>query len=145
MTDYEGASEYLIKKLLDHAMGKASFTIPADVYVALYDGYPLGAGAELSTVTDTNYAREKMADTDWASATFVSPLGSIANATIVDFGTAGSDWGVITHWAVFDAATSGNMLYLAPFQASRNVLNGDPVQFPIGELRCRMSQTVASP
>lgn len=145
MTEYEGASEYLIKKLLDHAMGKAAYTTPADVYVALYDGYPLSGGSELDTVTDVDYAREKMEDTDWNSATYVEPLGSITNATAVDFGIAGSDWGVITHWAIFDDPTAGNMLYFAPLEAARNVLTNDPVLYPIGELRCRMSQTIASP
>lgn len=145
MTEYEGASEYLIKKLLDHAMGKAAYTMPADVYVAIYDGYPLSGGSELNTVTDVDYAREKMEDTDWGSAAYTEPDGSITNATEVDFGIAGSDWGVITHWAIFDAATAGNMLYFAPLEAQRNVLTNDPVKFPIGELICYMSQTVASP
>jgi len=145
MTEYEGASEYLIKKLLDHAMGKAAYTMPTNVWVAIYDGYPLGTGNELDPATATDYARVQIPASSLNAATFASPTGSITNSVAVDFGVAGADWGVITHWAVFDNTTGGNMLYLAPFEAARNVLNNDPVLFPIGELRCRMSQAVASP
>lgn len=145
MTQYEGASEYLIKKLLDHAMGKNAYAMPTSVYVAIYDGYPLGIGHELNPTIATGYTRAQIPASSLNAATFTSPTGSITNSAEISFGIAGSDWGIITHWAIFDAPTGGNMLFFAPFEAARDVRQNDPVLFPIGELRCRMNQTVASP
>lgn len=137
---YEGFSEYAIKKILDHVTGKASWTIPADVYVALFNGDPLGAGTELAAPPATDYAREAMADTDWNSATFSSPTGAITNATDTDFGIAGAAWGTISHFAVYDDPTAGNMLWSGPLEVTRSVQLNDPVKFPAGELRVRSSQ-----
>jgi hypothetical protein len=137
---YEGMSEYAAKKVLDHLTGKASWTMPTDVYVALYDGDPLNAGSELADPPDTDYARVAMADTDWNSAAFASPTASIDNATDVDFGTAGSAWGTVDHVAIFDALTGGNMLYSGPLEVSRSVQLNDPVKFPAGELILRITQ-----
>ena len=137
---YEGLSEYLIEKLLDHAMGKAEYTMPTDVYVALFNGDPLGAGTELEAPPDTDYAREIMADTDWNVAAFVSPTGTIDNATDTDFGIAGAAWGTVDHYAIYDALTGGHMLAGGPLEVSRSVQLNDPVKFPAGELKIRMTQ-----
>jgi len=140
---YEGFSEYAIKKILDHAMGKASWTIPADVYVALFNGNPLAAGTELADPPATDYAREKMEDTDWNVAAFVSPTGTIDNATDTDFGIAGSAWGTVDYFALYDDPTAGNMIASGPLEVSRSVQLNDPVKFPAGELKIRLSQTVS--
>jgi hypothetical protein len=137
---YEGISEYASKKLLDHLVGKAAYTMPTDVYVALYDGDPLVAGTELSDPPDTDYARVAMADTDWVAAAFASPVTTSESATDVDFGTAGSAWGTVDYFAVFDALTGGNMLFSAPLTATRNIQLNDPVKFPAGSLLVRLTQ-----
>jgi len=137
---YEGFSEYAIKKMLDHATGKAEWTIPANVYVALYSGDPLNGGAELADPTDTDYAREAMADTDWDAATFAQPTGTIVSATDTDFGVAGAAWGTVDYMAIFDALTGGNMICAGPLEVSRNIQLNDPVKFPAGELKVRLTQ-----
>ena len=137
---YEGFSEYAIDKILDHATGKAAWTMPTDVYVALFNGDPLGAGTELADPPATDYAREAMADTDWNAAAFVSPTGTITNATDTDFGTAGAAWGTVSHFAVYDDPTAGNMLWSGPLEVTRSVQLNDPVKFPAGELKVRLTQ-----
>jgi len=137
---YEGFSEYAIKKILDHATGKAEWTVPANVYVALFNGDPLNGGVELVDPTATDYAREAMADTDWNSATFASPTGTITNATDTDYGTAGAAWGTVDYFAVYDDPTAGNMLWAGPLEVSRSVQLNDPVKFPAGELKVRLTQ-----
>ena len=137
---YEGFSEYAVLKILDTAMGKAQWTMPADVYVALYNGDPFGAGTELADPTDTDYARELMADTDWGAAAWSSPTGTITSATDTDFGTAGAAWGTVDYMAIFDALTGGNMICAGPLEVSRNIQLNDPVKFPAGELKVRLTQ-----
>lgn len=129
-----GLSEYAAKKTLEHAMGKASWTMPTNVYVALYNGDPLGAGSELADPPDTDYAREMTEAADWASAGFVSPRASIANAAEIDFGTSGAAWGTVDYVAIFDAATDGNMIASGALTSSVNITSGIPVKFPIGAL-----------
>lgn len=140
---YEGFSEYLIKAVLDHVTGKSAYTMPADVYVALFNGNPLVAGTELADPPATDYAREKMEDTDWNASGFVSPTGTITNATDTDFGVAGAAWGTVDYFAVYDDPTAGNMLYCGPLEVSRSIQLNDPVKFPAGELKIRLSQTVS--
>ena len=117
-------------------MGKGAYTMPT-VYVALYNGNPLGAGSELAAPPATDYAREAVT---WGSATFSSPTGTIANSADVDFGIAGSAWGTVDYVAIFDAVTVGNMLACGPLEVSRSVQLNDPVKFPTGELKVRLTQ-----
>lgn len=133
----EGFSEFAINKILDHMMGKTSYTMPT-VYVALYNGDPNGAGAELTAPPATDYARKAVT---WASAAFVSPTGTIANSADVDFGIAGSAWGTVNYVAIFDQlAAGGNMIAHGPLEVSRSVQLNDPVKFPIGELKVRLTK-----
>lgn len=138
MVVYEGLSEYAIKALLEEIMGKTAFAIPT-VWVALYNGNPFGAGSELAAPPATDYAREAAAG-KWAAAAFVSPTGTIASNADIDFGVAGSAWGTVDYVALFDADTGGNMLAAGPLEVSRSVQLNDPVKFPSGELKIRLTQ-----
>lgn len=137
---YEGLAEYTAKKVLEHAMGKTAWTMPTNVYVALYNGDPLGAGTELVAPPDTDYAREQTVGTDWGAASFASPTASIANAAEIDFGTSGAAWGAVDYVAIFDAATDGNMIASGALTSAVNITSGIPVKFPIGALIVRLTQ-----
>jgi len=138
---YEGLSEYAIKNLLDEVVGKTAFVMPT-VWCALYNGNPLVAGVELADPPATDYAREACAG-KWAAAAFVSPTGTSASNADIDFGVAGAAWGTVDYFALFDSNSGGNMLASGPLEVSRSVQLNDPVKFPSGELKIRMSQTVS--
>ena len=57
----------------------------------------------------------------------------MANDESVVF-TAGGDWGTVTHFGIFDAATSGNLLYWGALSASKAVGNTDTLTFAIGSI-----------
>jgi hypothetical protein len=137
---YEGFAEYAAKKILDHALGKTAWTMPTNVYVALYNGDPLGAGSELADPPATDYAREQCTGATWVAAAFASPTAESVSALDVDFGVAGSAWGTVNYVAIFDAATAGNMIAAGPLEVSRSVQLNDPVKFPAGELKVRLTQ-----
>lgn len=66
------------------------------------------------------------------------PFGTVAaravlNNAIIEFGAADAG-ATITHSALFDADSGGNMLYYSPLDNSRTVSLGDPVVIPIGDL-----------
>lgn len=118
-------SNYLENAILDHVLGTSAFTMPASVYIALFTTNP-GEDASGTEVSGDGYAREEI--------TFAAAAGSeTANDASVDFVATG-DWGEVTHWALYDAATSGNMLIYAPFQVSRTILEDDEVTLRIGDI-----------
>jgi hypothetical protein len=124
-------SDYLEAKLLDHVLGATTYTPPATVYIALFTVSPSdsGGGTEVST-SGTAYARVAVTNntTNWPNASGTSPT-SKSNGTTFTFPTATADWGTIVAMAIFDASTSGNMLYWATLNASKLVSNGDTASF----------------
>jgi len=55
-----------------------------------------------------------------------------SNATLIDFGTASADMGVLVGAAIFDASTSGNMLRYGSFTTPVTWSNGAPFTIAIG-------------
>lgn len=135
------ASDYLEQKLLDHSLGTASYTMPTTVYVGLFlntsgnASTNLEAGTltdEVPTTVNTNssgYAREVITF-DAAS----SPGGSAGNAATVTFTTATEDWGTVTHLAVMDALSGGNVLYYGQLDSSKLIETGDTFVIQSGNL-----------
>lgn len=123
-----GYSDYTENKLLDHSTGKTSFTMPS-VWVGLYTATPSDAGGG-TEVSGGSYARKSTAGADWAAAS----AGSTSNAAAITFVTPSGSWGTVTHFALFDAATVGNMLMWNVLTASQAIGTGNTVSFAIGAL-----------
>jgi len=124
-----GLSTYAQQKVLEHIVGKTSFTMPANVWVALYTAAPSDAGGG-TEVTGGSYARKQTTGTDWGSASGTS----IANAAVITFVTPSASWGTVTHFAIMDAVTAGNQIGWAALTASQAVGTGNTVSFAIGAL-----------
>lgn len=120
-----GLSRYAQRKLLDHIMKVASFTVPTNIYVALFNAGP-------TECAGTGYARELC--NAWDAATDADP-SVIDNTGIIDFGNGMADWGELTHFGLYDASVAGNLLWDITALAANKVINdGDPVSFPAGDL-----------
>jgi hypothetical protein len=106
------ASNYLENKILDHSLNVAAFTQPSALYLGLFTNTSTNAASNLEagTLTDevgtsgTAYQRQSIA---FGAASG----GSSANSATVTFPVATASWGTITHVAILDAQTSGNVLY----------------------------------
>jgi len=125
-------SNYLENEILDHVLGGADYTRPATVYVALFTSNP-NDDASGTEVSGTNYARKDVTNnaTNWPAASG----GSKSNGTAITFAQAGSGgWGTVTHFAIFDAVTGGNMLYHGALTTSKSVEEGDTAEFAIGAI-----------
>ena len=118
-------SNYLETKVLDHVFGATAYTAPSTLYVALYTAAPsdTGGGTEVS---GTGYARQ--------TATFTTSGDTTSNDSAIEFPTAGSNWGTVTHVGVFDALTSGNLLVYGTLAVSKLVESGDVFRIPAGDL-----------
>ena len=71
------------------------------------------------------------------AATFAaasSPGGTTSNTGDISFTASGGNWGTITHIGIFDASTSGNLLWHGAMTASKIVNDGDTLQFSTGNI-----------
>ena len=119
-------SDYLENKVLDHALGTASFTMPADVYVGLYTVAPTDSGGG-TEVSGNNYARE--------IATFTSATGgATANDADITFDTPSASWGTVVAFGIFDSLSGGNLLYWGDLSTNKTINSGDTVKFLSGDI-----------
>lgn len=117
----DAKTNYLEDNLLNHVLRNTAFTSPTTVYVALFTAAPGEAGGG-TEVSGGSYARQ--------SVTFSAPAsGVVANSGAVTFPTATAPWGTITHMAIFDAVTVGNMLYYGALAAPKVVDTSDQISF----------------
>lgn len=125
-------SDYLENALINHIFRNADFTRPANIYVALFTAAPSDSGGG-TEVSGGSYARQAIA-TGASSGWDAASGGATANTGILTFPTASANWGTITHAALFDAATSGNMLFHGALAASKLIETGDIFRFPAGDI-----------
>ena len=121
-------SDYLENKVLDAVLNNTSLAV-ATPYVALFTATPSDAGGG-TEVSGGSYARVN-SSASWPAAS----SGSCANDVAIAFPSATANWGTVTQFGIFDASTSGNLLYWGDLTTSRSILNGDPTPtFAIGAL-----------
>jgi hypothetical protein len=101
-------SDFLELELLDHVLGNAAYTAPANIHVALFTVAPTDAGGG-TEVTGGSYARVQV--TNNATNFPAAAAGLKQNGTAINFAQATADWGTVVAFGLFDAATSGNLLY----------------------------------
>lgn len=122
-------SDYWENGILDHLFGKGNYT-PPTIYVGLSTADPGDNGAGLSEPSGNGYSRVQTAASDWNAAAG----GLLDNANTITFDSATGDWGTVTHFAVFDAATAGNMLAHGALTQAKTIGSGDTARFAAGEL-----------
>lgn len=128
-----GKSDYLENKLLDHSLGGGDYTRPATVYVALFTVMPTSdAGTGGTEVTGGSYARASVTNnnTNWPAASG----GVKSNGTTITFTTATGTWGGIVGAGIYDASTSGNLMFFGSVQTVKTIVNGDTYTIPAGSL-----------
>lgn len=122
-------SNYWANEVLNHLFGKSVYTPPA-IYVALSTTDPGESGSGLNEPGGNGYARAHTVAGDWNAAN----AGLLDNTNAIAFNVATGDWGLITHFALFDAAAMGNMLAHGALTDAKNIGSGDTVQFAPGDL-----------
>lgn len=134
------ASNYLENKVLDHTLGNTAFTQPSSLYLGLFTNTSTNAAANLEagTLTDEvsggSYARVDI-NVDGTSGAFdTASGGSTSNTQTITFTAATANWGTITHIAVLDASTSGNVLFWGAVTTSKTIESGDTFQVSAGNL-----------
>lgn len=125
-------TDYFENKVVDHYFRGTAYAPAGPYYVGLMTTAcsDSAAGTEVS---GGSYARVSVtkADATWkgthGSATGASSgtNGTISNAAAITFPAPTANWGTVTHWGIWDASTSGNMLVCAALTTSKTINNGD--------------------
>jgi hypothetical protein len=119
-------TDFMENKIIDHMLRNQSYTPATTVYVALFTAAPSDAGGG-TEVSGGSYARQ-------AAGLSAASGGASSNAADITYPQATADWGTVTHCALFDALTSGNMLMWTPLDASKTINNGDTFKINAGDL-----------
>lgn len=121
-------SNYLENALINATLRNTSYTPPTTVYVALFTSDPTdaGSGTEVST-SGTSYARQ--------SATFGAPSnGASVTTADITFPTATASWGTVGWIGIYDALTTGNLLYHTALDTAKTIALGDIFKITTGNL-----------
>lgn len=101
-------SDYMENKVLDHVLGKTSYTLVTPIYLALCTAVPddTKTGSTITEASYTGYARKSVAAADLNAAA----SGSSSNANAITFAACTSGTSTIIGWALCDASSAGNVI-----------------------------------
>lgn len=127
-----GIATFLANAVLDHIFGNTAYDTTATIYVALSLANPTDDGSAVSEHSGDAYAR--VAHNTWD----VSSGGATENDGAITFPQASAAWGTVSHFAMFDASTGGNMLFYGALDNARNIGQNDTPSFADGALDITM-------
>lgn len=122
------ASNFLENAIIEATLRGAAFPAITKTYISLHTNDPTDAGgSEVTTALWPGYARQDAAKGGAIADGWTAAVDGVSkNALQLIFpvfdGTADL---TVTHFAVWDSLSGGNMLVHAPLQAQRTVQNGD--------------------
>lgn len=117
-------SSYLRDKIIKHVLGEASYTMPSNVYLALYVTDPTIADTGVE-VTGGSYARQQLS---FANAS----NGSKVSNTSETFSSMPAV--TVTHWGIRDASSGGNLLYYGVFDLPIQLNAGNSLTINSGDI-----------
>jgi len=119
-------SNYLENALINATLRNTSYTSPAAVYISLHTADPTDAGTG-TEVSGNAYIRQ--------SATFGAPSNGVSTTTAdITFPQATGTWGTIGWIGIWDAQTTGNMLYHTALDVAKTIDTGDIFKIASGSL-----------
>jgi hypothetical protein len=119
-------SNYLENALINGTLRATTFTAPAAVYVSLHTADPTDAGSG-TEVSGGSYVRQ--------AATFGAPANGVSTTTAdINFPQATAGYGTVGWIGIWDAQTTGNMLYHTALSTSKTIDTGDIFKIASGSL-----------
>lgn len=130
-------SDLLENGVLNHVFRGVAFpTLGASVYIGLLTAAPTDAGGG-TEVTGGGYARVAVTRATGSFAVPADNAGSqrTSNSAAITYPTPTANWGTVTNFGIYDAATAGNLLYHGALGTARTINNGDTApSFGIGAM-----------
>lgn len=126
-------SDYLENAWLDHIFENTEFSVPSNIYICLSSTDPTDDGSGLSEPSGNGYSR--VPHPFWNTA----ESRSISNDGEVEFPIATGPWGTVTHYAIMDAETGGNLLAYGALSIRKTIYSGNTLS--IGDEEMSISVT----
>ena len=121
-------SDFLEVTLLNLSLNGTSWAGMNNPYISLHTADPTDAGTG-TEVTGGSYARVA---SSFAVASGTS--GVVASDADATFPTATAGWGTVGWIGLWDASSSGNMLYHSALDAAKTIDSGDIFKITTGNL-----------
>jgi len=124
------ATTYLGNELLDHILRGESYTPPTSIFVSLHTADPGLTGANEVTVGAWPAYVRQDADAGGAMTDGFGAASAKSSQNLLKLSFPANDGAgavVVTHFALWDASTSGNCLLTGALDASKTVAVGDEV------------------
>lgn len=129
-------SDYTETNILNATLKNISFPLPGtNVYLALCTGDP-GEAAIANEASGAWYARQAVATaTGWAALTDSAGGKLTSNSNLIAYNPVTGSGITITHLAIVDNVSGGNVLYWAPLASSKVLQIGDVLQFAAASIQ----------
>lgn len=135
-------SDFLENKLIDQLFRGQTAASTGTLYVALLTAAPSDSGGG-TEVGGGSYARVAVSSSlaNWAGSQGAGTTtassgtgGQTSNNAAINFPTPSANWGAVTHFGIYDAASGGNLLFWGALTISKTINQADSVTFPAGSL-----------
>lgn len=123
---------YTKNALLNHLFRGTVYNAPATLYLGVSKSAPKEDGTGFTEPSAASYSRYEITSntTNWTEPTD----GSLSNSPAFRFVEAQESWTTaaspLTHWAIFDASTGGNMLFYGSLLKPQEVPAGGILEIP---------------
>ena len=122
-------SNYMEDQITGWINGTTFAAAPSTTWVQLYSQDPTDAGS----ATGALYTRVSVASGGWTRGT--GGAGTLTNTAAITITASAGSGATATHVAVFDAQTSGNMLFAGALAGGgKTIASGDEVKFNASSL-----------
>ena len=132
-------SDYLEEGILNHTLRGQTLSTPSTIYIALFTSDPTD-GNTGNELTDSGYVRQDAAKGETITNGWTAPATSgdgmaVSNAKVIQFPPIADGTVTVSHYALFDAQTGGNMLYHGSFTVAKTLEVNDVLSIDIGGLQ----------
>jgi len=103
-----------------------SATRPTAWYLGLFTSDPTETGSAGTEVSGGGYVRK--------AVTFTVSGNEATNSAAIEWDAATASWGTVTHIAVMDALTGGNMIASNALTTAKAIATDDIIRVPAGDL-----------
>lgn len=131
------ASNYTENNHINAMLRRVPYPLPARTYVSLHTANPgETGGGEVSTAAWPSYVRKDSADNDAPETGWTAAVDGVStNAKQIIYpSNNGAGAVTVTHWAVYDAPTGGNMITYAALNTPRTIQQQDVFVFDVGSI-----------
>ena len=122
-------------KVLEHIVGKTSYTMPSGLLLALTTAVVVetDTGLTITRAAYTGYADKSVAGSDWGNATSPGGVGTIANVNAITFAACTAGTSTLAGWALLSGA-GGDVIIFGTLASLVVSATQTPVNFAAGAL-----------